>query len=243
MAKSFYESVNNPFGGEIFHFEEITSTMDIAKESCQVGAIFIANHQTSGRGRFPSRQWRDIPNQNLLFTLVLPIELFGNRPTSLLAGLALVRILKQEGLSPQIKWPNDVLVNGAKLAGILVQIHNERLLLGMGINLNQEDFSGVEIQATSLRLLLGRKIEKYKFLQNFLYTLYDTLTDFTHWNKEVNQSLWAYDQLVDYYTGVSSSDFEKVTGRIIAVQEDGGLQVATKNGQKVLYSGETRVNF
>ncbi len=226
----------NPFHGEIYHFTEISSTMDAAKENLGSGALFVADYQTKGRGRIPQRQWQAQKGKNLLFTLILPLSGLQQAPLSLLAALALRRVLFSYGFDSKIKWPNDVLVNDAKIAGILVEIYQNYALLGVGINVNQTDFSDIEKKVTSIKLLKHKNCDCDGLLTHFLGELHTIVHNQHNWNREINQHLWAKDQIVDYYLDVNRQ--KKIHGKVLCVQADGALQMISEYGLEVLYSAE-----
>lgn len=131
--------------GEVRYFERVGSTMDEATAWLEEGApdlaLVIAEEQTAGRGRF-GRRWHSVPKASLTFSVILR-QLASTQPT-LLTGLGALAVCEGlEGLyslQPQIKWPNDVLIEGKKVCGILAEAHwqGDRLLgviMGIGINL------------------------------------------------------------------------------------------------------------
>ena len=118
----------------IHHILCTTSTQQearrlIAEGKAKQGDIIVADEQTAGRGRF-GRSWIS-PNGGLYATVILSSDPL----LSLKAGLAIVRVLRSAGLDAGLKWPNDVLVEGCKIAGILVETDGELALVGIGLNL------------------------------------------------------------------------------------------------------------
>ncbi len=142
------------FGGSIHAFATCDSTMERAHALAGAGAgegtLVFAARQTQGRGRL-GRTWES-PEGGAYFSLVLtPARAIAEIPQlSLIAGLAAAEALKElTGLSPAIRWPNDLLLNGRKVAGLLVEAKNSAVVLGVGINVttNQNDLPDT---ATSL---------------------------------------------------------------------------------------------
>ncbi|MBI3739624.1 MAG: biotin--[acetyl-CoA-carboxylase] ligase, partial [Chloroflexi bacterium] len=133
-----------PLGG-LRYFESIGSTNDEALAWATEGArdlsLVVADEQTAGRGR-SGRKWLTPPGSALAFSLILrPTEAERTRParTTGLSALALSDSLRTRGLAAQIKWPNDVLISGKKVAGILVESvwtgdALDASILGMGVN-------------------------------------------------------------------------------------------------------------
>ncbi|MBI2912784.1 MAG: biotin--[acetyl-CoA-carboxylase] ligase [Chloroflexi bacterium] len=148
-----------------------TSTQDEARAQADAGApegtAVLAEEQTAGRGRL-GRSWASPAGTNLYLTIVLRPTVERLRSLSIVAPLAVAEAVEETtGLSPGIKWPNDVLIRGRKLAGILIE--NELAgrsvrysLVGIGLNVNLDVARVPEIAgiATSLRRELGREVSR-----------------------------------------------------------------------------------
>lgn len=157
------------FGREAAHFAELDSTNAYlaahAGEFAMSGGVVIADHQTAGRGRY-ARTWHDAPGKSLLFSLLLRQSGDGDYPGlwTLLPATALAVVL-ENCITPgalRLKWPNDLLVNGRKAAGILGQsaVENGRTVAVIGVGLNVSaviaDFPPeLQSSATSLRRETG----------------------------------------------------------------------------------------
>lgn len=161
-------------GREIHVFKQTTSTNDVASRLAEGGAkegvVVFAESQTKGRGRM-GRVWVSPPGKGLWFTVLLRPDIPPQETTQLTvaAATSLCRaITLQTALKPDIKWPNDLLIRGRKIAGILTEMRAEldqvrEVLLGIGINVNQEtrDFpEPLRRIATSLRIESGQKINR-----------------------------------------------------------------------------------
>jgi BirA family biotin operon repressor/biotin-[acetyl-CoA-carboxylase] ligase len=115
------------FGNKIFAFDTIDSTNSCAKAvagcGAEEGTVVIADHQTNGRGRH-GRVWQSTPNENLMFSIVLrpnlPAEGLNLLPLYVAVAIS-DAIQSLAGLRPECKWPNDLLMNGKKVAGILIE--------------------------------------------------------------------------------------------------------------------------
>jgi BirA family biotin operon repressor/biotin-[acetyl-CoA-carboxylase] ligase len=142
----------------------IDSTMrraaELARENAPSGTIVSAEEQTAGLGRL-GRNWHSPAGTNLYFTAILRLDVPPQQmPVVTLAlGLAIadtVEILG--GVLPDLKWPNDVLVSGKKIAGILTHLENGAVLAGVGLNVNEVSFPAeLESVATSLRIETRRE--------------------------------------------------------------------------------------
>ena len=176
-------------GRYIFFSHEIGSTNDWAKELVELGApegtVALAETQTAGRGRL-GRKWIS-PKGGLWFSLILKPKLKPPETVKLafLAGLAVAETIRElYGLKAQTKWPNDVLVGGRKVCGILSEMKTvgdkvEYAIIGIGVNVNfdtdKEFPKGLRETATSIQKALGRKIvleELFRALLEKMDSLY-----------------------------------------------------------------------
>ena len=162
---------------KIHYFEEAGSTMDIAKdlalEGCPHQTVVIAGRQTKGRGRL-KRTWQS-SDGGLYFTMVIrpklsPAECF---KTNFVASLVLCQTLRQRyDIPAMVKWPNDILVDGRKLSGMIAEMESQGgrvsfVTIGIGINVNNDPTS-VEPNAVSLRKILNRNVSRRDLLTAFL---------------------------------------------------------------------------
>jgi len=157
-------------GQQLYYYHRVATTMEAAKELAKKGTaegtVVIADTQTAGRGRL-SRAWLS-PEGSLAMSLILKPSLDNLPQLVMIASLAVVRAIKKvAGLKTQIKWPNDVLIKGKKVCGILMEneIKGERVnfaIIGIGINVNFDPSAFPEISdiATSLSHELGAEVSK-----------------------------------------------------------------------------------
>lgn len=166
-------------GRRVIYLTSTASTQDIARVEAEgdasAGTLVIAEEQTKGRGRF-GRSWVSPSGANLYFTLIMRPEARRARSLGMVAPLAVAEAVEQvTGLSPRIKWPNDVIVEGRKLAGVLIEtdVQGQSLkyaLVGSGVNVNFdiEDTSEIADIATSLKRELGRDTSREELLAMLL---------------------------------------------------------------------------
>ena len=161
-------------GRDIRVFEETTSTNDVmeklARDGVKEGVVVFAESQTKGRGRL-GRKWISPAHKGLWFSILLRPDLRPQETTQLTvaSATALRRAIKSEtGLKPEIKWPNDILIGGKKVAGILTELSAEvdrvkHVILGIGVDVNLDagEFPA-ELQkiATSLKIETGETISR-----------------------------------------------------------------------------------
>ncbi|MGH2600504.1 MAG: biotin--[acetyl-CoA-carboxylase] ligase [Dehalococcoidia bacterium] len=158
-------------GASLEYEPVVGSTMDVARGAGHAGAphghTVLADEQTAGRGRF-GRRWVAPPGANLTFTLVVRPSLAALERLSMIAALAVADGVRETaGVQPLFKWPNDVLIDGRKLAGILIEAEfaGDRpafALVGIGLNVNAETAADREIAeiAVSLRDLTGHELSR-----------------------------------------------------------------------------------
>src|SRR4051794_14278733 len=143
------------------HLAECRSTNDEAaawaRAGAPHGALVIADAQTGGRGRL-GRTWHSPPGENLYFSTVLRPEIPPHRapPLTLAVGVALADAVREAGCDAQLKWPNDLLLDGKKVAGILTEMTTsggrvEFVVIGIGVNLDARAFPAeLDGRATSI---------------------------------------------------------------------------------------------
>jgi BirA family biotin operon repressor/biotin-[acetyl-CoA-carboxylase] ligase len=169
-------------GQDVLYLPSVPSTMDAAKDvarrGCREGVIVIADEQTAGKGRL-GRSWVTPTGSSIAVSVVLRPELSQLSALTMIASLAVTRGIEQvTGLHPTIKWPNDVLINGKKICGILIdsELRGDKVdwaVMGIGINVNLEPsrFPEIATVATSLSAELGREVSRLDVLCSFLTEL------------------------------------------------------------------------
>ena len=172
MAASLAQAAVAPrlrgrFGQPYVFVSECASTQRLLAPNAPEGAVAVADHQTEGRGRL-GRVWLDEPGEALLFSLCLRPDAPPARwpeLTPVVGRAAAYAIEAVAGVRPEIKAPNDLLVGGRKLAGILAEATEGRLVLGIGVNVGAAPSSE---QATSLAAETGREIDRADLLVELL---------------------------------------------------------------------------
>jgi BirA family biotin operon repressor/biotin-[acetyl-CoA-carboxylase] ligase len=163
--------------GRVYRYAEVApSTQRMLADDEGEGAIAVAEEQTEGRGRL-GRSWEAPAGTSVLVSvLLLPAVEAARLPElSLVAGGAVAEaILEVTGIEPAIKFPNDVLVGGRKVAGILAESSEGRVVLGIGVNVNQTRGqlpADAQTEPTSLRLELGEPVNRVQLLAAVLLQL------------------------------------------------------------------------
>ncbi|HEX9599712.1 MAG TPA: biotin--[acetyl-CoA-carboxylase] ligase [Gaiellaceae bacterium] len=163
--------------GQVYRYAETTSsTQRMLAEDEAEGAVAVAEEQTEGRGRL-GRTWEAPAGTSVLVSvLLLPAVAASRLPElSLVAGNAVAEaILEVTGIEPAVKFPNDILIGGRKVAGILAESSEGRVVLGIGVNANQtlEQLPAkARTKPTSLRLELGEPVSRLQLLTAILLQL------------------------------------------------------------------------
>lgn len=232
-------------GRDIRVFEETTSTNDVveklARDEVKEGVVVFAESQTKGRGRL-GRKWISPKGKGLWFSVLLRPEL---RPTAvtqltIAAASALRRAIHSvTGVNAQIKWPNDILIGGKKVAGILTELRAELdtvkyIILGMGVDVNQtahEFPPELRSIATSLRVESGSAVSRSELAAMILQELD---ADYTRIKQgrfaKVAEEWERHCSLLDHHVVIRIGE-RQITGRAEALDEDGALLVRTQHGR------------
>ncbi len=231
--------------GEVSYFDSLGSTNNEALAWAADGAkdlsLVIADEQTAGRGRL-DRKWYTPKGTALAFSLILrprPEEKPYITRMVGLAALGVVDALRSRGLISQIKWPNDVLLNGRKVAGILIESvwsgdEVDCLVIGIGLNVLKGAVPSEELlqfPATSLEEALGPNIKHAEILHDILAGVIalrphiGTDSFIASWEKVL--AFRGEQVKVEEGNGVST------TGRLLGLEPDGSLKLNTANGQSL----------
>jgi len=252
IDKSQIEQILNTtiFGKYLYVFSEVESTnftaMEFAREGAPEGTVVIAGHQTAGKGRM-GRKWEDESGKNILMSLVLrpQLDIESVQRITLACADILIHSFEQflinRGIKPldfSVKWPNDILVNGKKIAGILTESrlaekHIEFIVVGIGINVNQkiENLSkDIQHSATSFLAETGNSFPLQNlivqilsdFEQNYFRlerTNYDSVIE--DWKSHCNQ--FGNSIIIETAFGEENGLFHDINERgILLYKTDGG---------------------
>jgi BirA family transcriptional regulator, biotin operon repressor / biotin---[acetyl-CoA-carboxylase] ligase len=203
------------------------------------GLVVVADRQTAGRGR-RGRTWQDGPaGGSLLVSVVVPA---GERNTTLLplaAGVAVSDALRRAGAAALLKWPNDVLLDGRKCAGILAERHGDAVVIGIGVDVDWRgtDRTGEAGSWTSAAEHLGSEVDRWDVLVDLLRSLEAWVRDVP---RDPTRLLASYatrcatlGQQVRVETATGA-----VTGTATRVEPSGALLVRTEGGDVAVSSGE-----
>ena len=232
------------FGKEVYAFTETSSTSDVASALARGGAaegtVVVADRQTKGRGRM-GRSWESVPGVGIWMSVVLrphipPMDVPRITITS---AVAVSELLKEEiGLEAPIEWPNDIVVNGKKICGILTEMVAEQdrvrsVILGIGLNVNHadKDFSPeLRGNATSMCIEGGIRYDRTALLQRLLERL-ERLYDMSlegGFNEIVAR--WSANSYTLGRRVRCTADGRPVEGIAASLASDGALVVRTDDG-------------
>jgi BirA family biotin operon repressor/biotin-[acetyl-CoA-carboxylase] ligase len=247
------------FGQQVFYYSTISSTNFIAKqlasEGAAEGSVVIAEEQTKGRGRL-DRHWISPAGKNILMSVIfypklLPSQVFC---LTMMTSLAIIKAIETTvALSPMIKWPNDIYLNGKKTGGILTEFNAQQdrvnfVITGIGLNVNFDPFNYPDIRdiGTSLSKESGKEISRIKLLQFILKEIEKGYTLINDGKFDLIYNQWKPYSLV---TGkpVRITSFNSVEDGIAeSVDENGALVLRDKYGNvKKIVCGDVslRLNF
>ena len=231
------------------YFDSIGSTNDEALAWATAGAddlsIVIADEQTQGRGRF-DRKWFTPKGSGLAFSLILRPSARDalHRHLSRTVGVAALSIAEScsgLGLAPRIKWPNDILLNGKKIAGILIETvwsgdDVDSLVIGMGINVHKSSVPPAELlqfPATSLEDALGKEAPAREEI------LFSILNAFIHWRERMgtDELIHAWEEMLAFrgeQVQIHAGNEAPTSGELLGLESDGSLRLRDAHDNSVV---------
>ena len=241
-------------GCEIYYFDKIDSTntraKELAEEGHPSGTFVVADQQTAGKGR-RGRSWDSLPGTGIYMTLLLKPQIDPNHASmlTLVAAMAVADAIRRvTGAEAQIKWPNDIVMHGKKICGILTEMSAEfdyinHIVIGIGINVHNEHFpEELQDHASSLLLECKKRVHRADVIEAFLeafeqlYAIYLETEDLSNLQE-------AYDALlVNRGRQVRVLDpKEPFEGEAVGITKKGELIVDTEGKKRLVSSGEVSV--
>lgn len=240
---------------KIIYKPEMKSTNEEGKrqalQKCEDGLLIICDNQTKGKGRL-GRSWQGekyagIYMSMVLYPHMLPVDV---PKITLITGIAVMRAVNSvTGLKTKIKWPNDIIVNGKKLSGILCEMSAEMervnyVVIGIGINVNSEEFAGeLKEKATSVYIETGKKFKRCDIINCFLREFKECYSEFAKngFGPFVNE----------YNKNCANTGMEVKTvggktqyrGRAKGVNEKGELIIEGDKGEIAVMAGEVSLRL
>ena len=236
---------------KIIEFENLSSTNKFSLEKIDYypsDTVIRAQIQSAGRGRF-DRKWISDKKDNCYISFILKPNIkyrenFANLTQYL--SIVLCELICQFGVFPEIKWPNDVLINGKKIAGILSEVsfsgeHFNGIVLGVGVNLNLQasEIAKLSIPATSLNIEISKHIDSDIFVEQLVekfFENYDVLLKegFSYFRAQYI----SFSNFIGKQVTIKNPNIQNL-GMAINVCEDGAIEILTANGEtKKFFSGD-----
>lgn len=238
-------------------YEVVDSTNKTAKElaeaGCEHGTLVIAEEQENGVGR-RGRSWYSEPGQGIYMSLVLRPELAVDKApmltlvSAMAVSKAIYEMVKDCGIYPFIKWPNDIVIRGKKVCGILTEMTTKNgaidyIIVGIGVNVHNREFpQEIAHMATSIELEIGHELSR-ECITELIWTQFEKYYD-------IFMETQDFSVLQEEYQRMSANKGRKVTvldaagefeGTAKGITENGELIVDTPQGQRVVSYGEVSV--
>jgi len=224
-------------GIEVRKIERCGSTNAVLLAEGKPGVLLTAEEQTAGRGR-RGKRWYSAPGAGITFSLALRIA----RPVaglSLVAGVAAARALRALGISRvALKWPNDLVIDGAKLGGILVETRGKLAVIGIGINGRRDAALEAKLRRPLASLDQFIRVDRDRAIQSVGASLLEAVATFESQGLEPLRIEW---ERMHAHAGerlrVRLANGRVVTGLARGLDRDGGLQLETRAGLRAVQSG------
>ena len=234
-------------GNKLFVYGEVGSTNDVlaelfGKNAADDGTVVIADSQTAGRGRL-GRKWISPAGKNLYLSVLFRPDIAPRRSPvfTFLGSLALESVFSGYGVEVSIKWPNDILAGGKKMAGILTEMgcsdgKVDYLIIGVGVNLNlsegfiRGEMKDVSEKVTSLSILLGEDVDREEFAAGLIDSLRRFRSMFVEAGADAVIRLWSERWGMVGREISIDADGETLRGVVERVDENGFLRLRTRDG-------------
>lgn len=239
----------------IQYFEELDSTNirinELAKDGAEHGTVIVADRQTAGKGR-RGRTWESPPGTNLYFSILLRPQIATEKASmlTLIMAYSTAKLLREKwNLQAEIKWPNDLVISGKKICGILTEMSLDgtkigHVVVGTGINVNVTEFpEELENKATSLYLESGLLFDRKKLLNEVLkefwkqYNNFLEVQDLSFMRDSYNEML--VNRKREVLVLEPGNEYQAIAQ---GISDTGELLVEKKDGSKTsVYAGEVSV--
>ena len=234
--------MNLEFRKKIIHLKTVNSTNEFAKKLINTyedtdSFVITSDFQSKGKGQF-NNYWESLSSKNLLISVVISLKknIKTQFDLNIISSLAVIDVLNDLGFkNTSIKWPNDILVGSKKIAGILIETKSKgneiyKSIIGLGLNVNQEQFKIYDREATSLKIESNKLFDLIVLRDNFLKKLNDRFLIKMNINyNDYNHSLYLLGKESNFIIGE-----KQIRGTIIEVDENGDLKLCLENDIKSL---------
>ena len=237
-------------GRNLYHFKTIDSTnlyaKKLVKDDAQEGVVVVADVQSSGRGR-KNRTWSS-PEGGLWFSVILYPNIPPQRGMliTMASSVAVAQGIKEiTGVNLMIKWPNDLLINGLKVCGILTELEAEMdkinyIVVGIGINVNNQLEKELQKTATTLKLETGNQVSRVELLRSILKSFDENYNRLISGDYSFIRDLWlSHTNIIGKKVQVEDEK-TVITGVVSDVDDSGCLILDTKENQVRIVSGDIK---
>lgn len=246
QAKLFLRYLNYKV---MFH-AELQSTQQLAQqlaaEGIDEGALILADHQSTGRGRL-GREWSTARGTGIAASLILKpdIPIHTASQLTLVAAVSAAKLFRKYGIEAQIKWPNDILVNHKKICGILTEMQADpdrvrALILGIGLNVNETNFPpSLTESAVSMKLLKNKNFDRAEVTAE-LFNIFEV--DYRLFLAESFTAL--KDEWIKYSATLGRKvqvvhNNQRIQGTAVTIEDSGALKIIDDTGKEhLIYSGD-----
>ena len=209
--------------------------------------VICAEEQIAGKGQ-RGKSWESRKGENLLCSIVCrpkTVTIQSQFLISMVASIAVIELLESYGLKPAIKWPNDILIRGQKICGLLIenQWSNdlvETSIIGIGLNVNQVEFPTFEWPATSIAIELGVETNLQSVLKRLMISIQKNIMSISNGSSVImskySEKLFGRDEKVTFKV-----NDKLIAGRFLGVNQKGAIQIDTGYGVKSYVNGEIRL--
>lgn len=244
--------MNQLIGVKVYHFEELDSTNEyasnlIAKKSPMEGTVVSTGHQINGKGQY-GRKWLTKKNKNLTLSVILKpnIKVEDQFSLNIMASLAIKKTLESFiKQSIDVKWPNDIYVNGNKICGILIQnfisgsnINNS--IVGIGLNINQKEFDPLAPNPTSMSIL-SKQDHDLSAVQKLLFNNLNASYHLLQSHPEQMRGPYVRSLLGHQELRMFKINDEIISGTILGIDSFGRLSVLIDDAVRSFTMGEIKM--
>ena len=244
-------NLNTDFiGRNLEYYSRLASTNDEAweliAENVPNGSLIIADNQFKGRGRF-GNEWISAPSMGLTFSLIL-YDLKNLHKLPLIIGVSVCEALKGFNFKLKLKWPNDIILNGKKIGGILCESKNinnvKTIVVGIGMNINEkaDDFpDNLRKRAISLSMVSNKTFQRERVLAKILNHFEKNLDLLGEKNLELFKKWESFCNHIDKEVTFHNNNVN-VVGKFLKISDKGSAIIEVNNKEKAFSSGIVEIN-
>jgi BirA family biotin operon repressor/biotin-[acetyl-CoA-carboxylase] ligase len=244
--------IGKTFVGEICYLEEMNSTNDRAKESAGDNLLVLTDFQTKGKGRY-GRVWESERGSNVTLSIKKKFDVepgdesLINFYFSYFVYDTIRELLNEHNVNTSplnIKWPNDILYEGKKISGLLIEsTHGKNeYVTGIGINVNQETFIP-EYNAVSLSGIVNRKLDTTSLIIRLIENIDKNLGSLSTSVDDLFVKWKSANNLIGKSVIFNSGSILNKYGNVIDLQRNGGIKLLINGKESTFYSGEIKITL